>query len=136
MALNLTNNKNKLYKTLDYWSRGMLNFTFSGKGLELVSPSYFVYDFSEKMFLMLHSINWPNFIVWLLLLLEILGNMCITDWLWRQPACDVIKFEIKLIFSLIEPFWYMIKKSKQKLEKCLENEKSFSGETKSIFHHF
>ena len=26
---------------------------------------------------MLYSINWPNFIVWLPLLLEILGNMCI-----------------------------------------------------------
>ena len=29
----------------------------------------------------------------------------------------------------------MIKKSRQKL-KYLENEKSFRGETKSIFHHF
>ena len=31
-----------------------------------------------KMFLKLHSINWPNFIVWLPLLLEILGKMCFT----------------------------------------------------------
>ena len=57
MALSLAYNKNKLYKTLDYWSRDMLNFNFSEKGLELVSPSYFVYDFSRKMFLMLHSVN-------------------------------------------------------------------------------
>ena len=27
-----------------------------------------MYGFSRKMFLMLHSINWPNFIIWLLLL--------------------------------------------------------------------
>ena len=27
---------------------------------------------------MLYSINWPDVIVWLSLLLEILGNMCIT----------------------------------------------------------
>ena len=78
IALNLPCNKNKLYKILDYWSRDMLNFHFSEKDLGLVSAPHFVHDFSRKMFLMLHSINWPNFIVWLPLLLEILGNMCIT----------------------------------------------------------
>ena len=52
-----------------------LNFDFLEKGLGIVSPPYFVYDFSRKMFLMLYSINWPNFIVWLPLLLEILGNI-------------------------------------------------------------
>ena len=72
-------NKNKLYKTLDYWSRDMLNFNFSEKSLELVSPPHILYDFSRKLFLMLHSINWPNFIVWLPLVLEILGNKYITD---------------------------------------------------------
>ena len=41
----------------------MLNFSFSEKGLGLVSPPHFVYDFSRKMFLMLHSINIPNLIV-------------------------------------------------------------------------
>ena len=71
-------NKNKLYKTLVYRSRGMLNFNFPEKGTELLSPPQFVHDFSRKMFLMLHSINWPSFIVWCSLLLEILGNMCIT----------------------------------------------------------
>ena len=65
-------------KTLDYWSRDRLNFIFLEKGLGLVSPPHFEYDFSRKIFLMLHSINWPNFIVWLPLLLDILGNMCIT----------------------------------------------------------
>ena len=85
-ALNLPCNKNKLYKTLSYLSGDMLNFIFLEKRLGLVSPPRFVYDFSEKMFLMLHSINWPNFIALLLLLLEILDNMCITDWLWRHQA--------------------------------------------------
>ena len=32
----------------------MLSFNFSEKGLGLVSPQHFVYDFSRKMFLMLH----------------------------------------------------------------------------------
>ena len=77
-ALNLGYNKNKPYKTSHYWSRHMLNFNFPEKGLWLVSPPHFVYDFSRKMLLMLYSINWPKFIIWLPLLLEILGNMCIT----------------------------------------------------------
>ena len=38
----------------------MLNSDFLGKGLGIVSPPYFVYDFSRKMFLMLHSINWTD----------------------------------------------------------------------------
>ena len=80
----------------------MLNFDFLDKGLGIVSPAHFVYDFSTKMFLMLYSINWPNFIVWLPLLLEILSNMCIA--IICYPGCDVIDFEINLIF-LIEPFF-------------------------------
>ena len=71
LALNLQYNKNKLYKTLDHSSRDMVNFNFLEKGLELVSPPHFEYDFSRKMFLVLHSINWPNFIVGLPL------HMCI-----------------------------------------------------------
>ena len=35
------------------------------------------HDFWRKIFLLLYSINWLNFIVWLPLLCEILGNMCI-----------------------------------------------------------
>ena len=54
----------------------MLNLDFLDKGLGIVSPAHFVYDFSTKMFLMLYSINRQNFIVWLPLLFEIMGNMC------------------------------------------------------------
>ena len=55
----------------------MLNFDFLDKGVGIVSPAHFVYDFSTKMFLMLGSINSPSFVTSLPLLLEILGNMCI-----------------------------------------------------------
>ena len=55
----------------------MLNFNFLVKGLGLVSPPRSVYDFSRKMFLMPHSINRPNSVVWLPLLLKILAKMCI-----------------------------------------------------------
>ena len=56
----------------------MLNSNFPEKGLGLVSLPHSAYDFSRKMFLVLHSTNWPNFIVWLPLILETLGNMYIT----------------------------------------------------------
>ena len=121
IALNLVYNKNKPYKTLDYWSRYMLNFGFSEKGLEIVSPPHFVYDFSRKIFLMLYSINWPNFIVWLSLLLHILGNMGIA--IACFPGCDDLNFEINVIF-LIKPFLYKTKKSRQAFE-YLANEKNF-----------
>ena len=104
----------------------MINFNFSEKGLRPVSPSYFMYDFSREVFLMLDSLNWPNFILRLLLLLETLGNMCITTVCW--PGCDVIKLEINLSFL------HMTKKSRQKLQ-YLENGKDFLGKIKSIFHH-
>ena len=49
----------------------MLNFDFLDEGLGIVTPAHFVYNFSTKMFRMLYSINWPNFIAWLPSLLEI-----------------------------------------------------------------
>ena len=47
------------------------------KGPPTVFPRLFLYDLSRKIFLKLYSINWTSFIIWLPLLLEILGNMCI-----------------------------------------------------------
>ena len=55
----------------------MLNFDFLEKDLGIVSPLHLLYDFSRRMFLMLYSINWPNLISWLRLLLETLVNMYI-----------------------------------------------------------
>ena len=81
----------------------MLDFNFWEKDLGPVSPPHSVYDFSREMFLMLYSINWSNFIVWLPLLLEILGNMCIT--IVCYPGCEVITFESKPFF-LIKPLLY------------------------------
>ena len=96
-------NENKMYKTLDYWSRNMLNLDFLEKGMKIVSPPHIVYGFSRKMFLMLYSINWPNLFVWLPLFFEILGitisqinqkiliiHMCIT--IFCFPGCNCIVF--------------------------------------------
>ena len=98
----------------------MLNFVFLEKSLGIVSPPHFMYDFLRKMFLMLYFINCPYFIVSLPLLLEILINMCIA--IACEPCCNVIIFLINLVF-LIKSFFFMTKKSKQKL-KYLENKKS------------
>ena len=76
----------------------MLDFDFLDKSLAIVSPAHFVYDFSTKMFLMLYSINKPNFIAWFPLLLEILGNMCIA--IVCEPGCDVMNSDINLIFLI------------------------------------
>ena len=62
------------------------------KGLEFVSLPHFPHNFWRKIFLLLYSINWPNFIVWLHLLCEILGNMCIE--IVCKPGCDVMNFEV------------------------------------------
>ena len=40
----------------------MLNFDFSENGPGMVSQPHFVYDFSRKMFIMLYSTDWANFI--------------------------------------------------------------------------
>ena len=40
--------------------------------------------------------------IWLTLLLEILGNMCIA--IVCYPGCDIMDFEINFIFQ-IEPFF-------------------------------
>ena len=114
MYLKLAYNWNKLFKTSHYWSRDMFNFDFLDKGLGIVSPTHFVYDFSTKMFLMLYSINWPNLIAWLPLLLEVLGIMCL-------PCCDVMDVKINLTF-LIKPFFLHDQKI---MIKTLANEKKF-----------
>ena len=85
--------------------------------------------FQQKCFSCYILLTDQIFIVWLSLLFEILGNMCIAIVFW--PGCDVINFEINLIF-LIKPFLCMIRKSKQKL-KYLENEKRVSSVLKD-FH--
>ena len=119
IALNLACKKNKLYKTVRYWSRDMLDFDFLEKSLVRVYPSPFVNDFSRKIFPMLYSINKPNFIVWLPLLLEILGNIYITIICFQ--GCNAINFVILPYLSnqAVVPVF-----SRQK-SKYLENEKRF-----------
>ena len=57
ISVPLTFSKNKLHKTLDYWSRDILHFDFLEKGLRIVSPPHYAYDFSTKDFLMIRRIS-------------------------------------------------------------------------------
>ena len=110
--------------------RRYAQFWFLWKGLGLVLPPHFLYDFLRKMFFLLYSINWPSLIACLPLLIEMLGNMCIA--IICSLVCDATYFEINLSF-LIKPFSYMTKKSRN---RYLAKERSFKHEIKSIFHHF
>ena len=72
----------------------------------------------------------PNFIVWLLFLLEMLGNMCIL--IICYLACDVINFETNLRF-LINPIFLHNQKVRTKIliseeqkELLTRNSKHFS----------
>ena len=122
IALKLTYNRKKLFKTLHYWSRDMFNFDFLDKGLRNVSPGHFVYDFPIEMFLLLYSINWPNFIACLLLLLDILSNICIA--IACYPGCDIMDFETNLIF-LIERGFFTLPKSHDKILNIFRTKRAF-----------
>ena len=72
------------------------------RDMALVPLLHFLHEFWRKLFLMLCSINCPYLISWLLLPLEILGNMCIG--IICCPVCDVINFEINLSFFIMSIF--------------------------------
>ena len=75
----------KLKAVETYWIQGADHFLLTHtklfwkikRGLGLASLPHFLHNFWRKIFILLYSINWPNFIGWLSLLCEILVNMCI-----------------------------------------------------------
>ena len=112
----------------------MLNFDSLHQDQGIVSPPHFVYNFSTKMLLVLYSINWPNFIAWLPLLLQILGNRCVAIVFF--PHCDLMDFEINLIFLIELLFLYnqkAMKKSYWEWKELLRPNKHFWSFLKS-FH--
>ena len=132
IALKLACNKNNLFKTLHNWSKDMLNFDFLDQDLGIDLAPHFVYDFSTRMSLMLHSISWPNFIAWFPLLFEILGNMCIA--IVCYPGCEVMDFEINFIF-LIEPFFVHDQKAMTKTN-ILRTKRAFKVKLKAFWKSF
>ena len=78
------------------------------------------------MFFLLYSINLANFIAWLFLLLEMLGNICIA--IVFYPGCDVLDFDLsnQTIFST-KP------KSEDKNLNILTNKRAFKVKRKAFF---
>ena len=107
-------------------------FWFFRKGSATSFSTIFSVWFFKKNVSQLYSINWPNFIAWLSLLVDILGKRCII--IICFPICNDMNFEINLRF-LIRPFSYIIEKSEQKT-KYFQRKKSFLGAIKSVFHYF
>ena len=89
-------------------------------GFELVSLPHFLHEFWRKIFLTLYFINWPNFIVWLSLLLEMLGNM--SNKIVCFPGFDLNILKINLNFFL--KLFFDMTKGGQKLNH-LKNDKNF-----------
>ena len=83
--------KKKKHEISDCSSRNMINFNFFKKGLGLLFLSHFVHEFSRKVFLVLYFLKWPNFAVWLPVLLEISGMFIL---IVCYPVCDVMNLEI------------------------------------------
>ena len=97
--------------------------------MELVSLPHFPHNFWRKIFFLLCSINWPNFIVWLTLLCEILGNMCIA--IVCKPGCDAMNFEVHLIFLTL--FFLHDQKVLTKTLNILRTKRAFKVKSKAIF---
>ena len=87
----------------------MLNCDFLEKGLRIVSLSQEI--FHEKIFLVLHSNNWPDIIASLPFLLEVFVNIHVAIACW--PGCGIIDCEINLTF-LIRQFFNMAENSRQR----------------------
>ena len=102
------------------------------KGLGVVSPPHFPYDFQEKYFSSYDLLTKQILLSDCLYFIEISRKTCAA--IFRYQFCDVINFEIYLSF-LTKPFSSMSKSSEQKL-KYLKKERTFSGEMKTIFRLF
>ena len=77
----------------------------------LAFTSYKVFLKNQKNYF-LKTITRPNIIVWLSLFRAILCSMCIA--IFCQPGCDIINFEISLIF-LNQAFFLHDQKGKTKI---------------------
>ena len=91
IALKLAYSRNKLFKTLPYWSRDILNFEFLDKGLGIVSPAHFVYDFPTRIslyyILLTDQISLPACLYflryWAICVLQLFDNQVVTSWILK-----------------------------------------------------
>ena len=72
--------------------------------MALVSATNFKFDFLRKIFLMLYSVNWSSFIVWLNLLLAWNYDWDIRQYLYVVISFSVVTSQILKIFESSLPF--------------------------------
>ena len=116
IAHKLAYNKNKLFKTLDYWSRDMPKFDFLEKGLGIVFHHILCMIFQEKCFsvyaLLTDQISLPDYIYflkyWKICVLQLLFNY--NQW---QKLFEKLLF--KQSFSSSLPPLTMFRKRRQNL---------------------
>ena len=94
--------------------------------------AWFLHDFWRKIFPLLCILYWPNFIVTLPLLREILGNMCIV--IVSSSGFDVINSKINHIF-LIKLF-STLPKIKDKNLIILRTIRTFKMKQRTFFVNF
>ena len=106
--------KNKLYETLTYWWRHILNIDFMNASVAIVYPLHLVYDLSRKMFFTFYSINFASKFYCLFYLFNYLFffNFILFQIFISFSFHLIINFEINLIF-LINLLFCMTKISKQ-----------------------
>ena len=105
--------------------RDMLKFDFLEKGLGIVSSPHFMDDFSRKMFSCNILLTDQFSLSDCLYFLTYWGNLFIP--IVCFPCCDVINFEINLIF-LIKPFFFRTKtwpKLQDKILNILRTKRAF-----------
>ena len=107
----------------------MLNFSFSEKRLGLVSLSHFVYDFWRNMFLMLHSINWPNSIVWYHLYFSKYWATCVLRLFANQALTSK---NLKLTLSLLSSRFAIWPKIQGKNLNILRTKRAFEVKWKAF----
>ena len=111
------------------WNLLIQGSNFSKKGLQIVSPSHLLYDYSRKIFLMLYSINRPNFIVWFPLLPKISPYMSIVTVCF--PVCDIKILKLPFLIML---FSYITKSQNKYLN--ISRTKTTLRWNRKYFHHF
>ena len=104
-------------------------FKKTKRGPKIASLSHFQHSFwKKKTFLLLYSITWPNFIVSLSLLREILEN-CLSIRLWRHKSWNWLYLSNQAVFSK----W---PKVQDKNLIILRTEKAFKIKYKAFFTSF
>ena len=110
----------------------MLNFDFSEKGLGLVPPPHLFQGYSRKMFLVLHSFNWPISLSDCLYFLRYWSKCVLQLFVYRIVKLYNLKLTLSFSWSCFD-IW---PKSQEKNVNILRMERAFEVKLKAFFTIF